>query len=613
MYKLINSLAIIVFFVLGTTHSFAQQGVSNEINNLKASGEHFELNRGVFQIVETPTIDVGSYFNNPNDVVYLQYDQSILKNQNQFVSIEIPYNGTSLTLDLMDVSDQFVDIDIEVRGKDDYVASTDYKHYRGMVRGDNRSLASLSFFDGNVMGVVSFYDGNLNIVKMNNSNDIIFYKEGDLNDKSEFLCSTENGDFKGYDPKMLMAQNSSTSALSTSGHCVGLYFETEFDMFQSLGTLGNVANYVTALYNEVATIYQNENITTRISQLVMWAIADPYTATNTGGLLSQFQAQISTLNGDLGQLLTFRSVGGGRAAGFNGLCNANVDQSLSVSGNLSNTVTPFPTYSWNVMVVTHEFGHLFGSRHTHACVWNGNNTAIDGCSGFTEGSCPVPTPLPPANGGTIMSYCHGSVGVGFNLGFGPQPGNVIRNSVDNAACLLDCCPEHVVIAPDVPAFGVDHQEAEFTITAFNTVNASAEAVYHAGDEVLLLDDFDALNGSEFRAYIEGCSGIFVKSALTDASSDSETLDQSLLDRLKLSPNPTRDEFTIDLTASEFTWNISEIELYDLKGQRISLNNFIEIGRNTFRVNIADLEKGVYVVKLLNLESNESYVKRVVKL
>ncbi|MBL0102917.1 MAG: fibronectin type III domain-containing protein [Bacteroidetes bacterium] len=82
-------------------------------------------------------------------------------------------------------------------------------------------------------------------------------------------------------------------------------------------------------------------------------------------------------------------------------------------------------------------GHLIGSRHTHACVWNGNSTAIDGCAGYVEGSCALPGN--PSSGGTIMSYCHlTSVGMNLSLGFGPQPGNVIRNTVLNATCLHNC-------------------------------------------------------------------------------------------------------------------------------------------------------------------------------
>jgi hypothetical protein len=94
-------------------------------------------------------------------------------------------------------------------------------------------------------------------------------------------------------------------------------------------------------------------------------------------------------------------------------------------------------------VVTHEQGHNLGSSHTHACVWNGNGTAIDGCgpaAGYTEGTCaagPLPT---SAVKGTIMSYCHlvSGIGINFNLGFGPQPTAVIVNAVNGASCLTTC-------------------------------------------------------------------------------------------------------------------------------------------------------------------------------
>lgn len=63
----------------------------------------------------------------------------------------------------------------------------------------------------------------------------------------------------------------------------------------------------------------------------------------------------------------------------------------------------------------------------------------------------------------------------------------------------------------------DNQQAEFTITADNVIADNSNAIYHAGNEVLLTDGFVAIAGSTFRAYIEGCSDQFEQ--LQEASVD----------------------------------------------------------------------------------------------
>jgi hypothetical protein len=192
------------------------------------------------------------------------------------------------------------------------------------------------------------------------------------------------------------------------------------------------------VFNQSAAIYSNEGIPISISEIFVWTSPSPYNGSNSQQQLGQFQSVRTSFNGDIAHLVDLENQGG-IAAGFNGFCNPNRSQSQCYSG-----IEPFfnnvPTYSWTVYVFTHEMGHLFGSRHTHACVWNGNGTAIDGCgqaAGFFEGGCGF-GPI-PGDGGTIMSYCHlNSVGVNFNHGFGPQPGNVIRNAFNGAGCIGTC-------------------------------------------------------------------------------------------------------------------------------------------------------------------------------
>ncbi len=147
-------------------------------------------------------------------------------------------------------------------------------------------------------------------------------------------------------------------------------------------------------------------------------------------------------DGDLAHLITTGLPRNG-VAKFNSLCTPKNYAYSSVHM----TYNDVPLYSWTINVITREMGHSFGSLHTHACVWNGNNTAIDGCgpvAGYNEG-CTGPIP----SKGTIMSYCHlfPNIGISFANGFGEQPAALIRANIDTKVCLgTDCiitCPTTV--------------------------------------------------------------------------------------------------------------------------------------------------------------------------
>lgn len=410
-----------------------------------------------------------------------------------------------------------------------------------------------------------------------------------------------------------------------SEKCVKFYFETEFDMFQARGSVASVEAYVTALFNQVSTLYQNENIITAISEIKVWTTTDPYTSSSTSNLLSQFQGNISSFNGDLGQLLTFRNIGGGIVAGFNGLCNSNPDNSLSVSGVYNTSIISYPTYCWNVMVVTHEFGHLFGSRHTHACVWNGNNTAIDGCSGFTEGSCGLPSN--PSGGGTIMSYCHQNVGINFSLGFGTQPGNVIRDRVNNTSCLNSCCPDDANITSNVLSGNSNNQEAENTLTASNTIYADGNAIYHS-NEVILTTGFLAAKNSNFRAYKEGCTGNFASrislskgkddsfgslplltsptTLKIDAENSSNNLDSQL--KFNVFPNPSDAIFDIQfLVKLESSYKVEVIN--SNTRQKVFYKDYSKSKLNN-SINLERFNSGTYILKVTY--KGRSITRKIIK-
>ncbi|MEZ4910754.1 MAG: M12 family metallo-peptidase, partial [Saprospiraceae bacterium] len=356
--------------------------------------------------------------------------KQVLEDDASFLQIEVPTGDKNIVLELVEVNPLAGDAIIRVAPSMQIIEMPLAKHFRGIIQGDQSSLVALSIFDDEVMGFVSSstFSGNMVIGKLENTQYHIAYEDQTIQDLNSFECKTEDINLE-YTTEQLRDEDSKRDL----SDCVRLYLEVNNDIYNNKGSTAATTNYITGLFNQVATLYANEQINVNISEILIWTTQSPYTSTTSSGILNQFTGYRQGFNGDLAQLLSYQASGG--IAYLDGLCRTNPDFSMSYAG-ISSSYQNVPTYSWSVMVCTHEFGHLMGSNHTHACAWNGNSTAIDGCY-TTEGGCS--NPGVPQGGGTIMSYCHlTSAGINFNLGFGPQPGSVIRYEVTNASCLQAC-------------------------------------------------------------------------------------------------------------------------------------------------------------------------------
>ncbi|MEC3877916.1 M12 family metallo-peptidase [Chryseobacterium salviniae] len=422
-------------------------GFSQNLRPVAAKVSEYHSQKKTFEKYDLFTLNDSSeklaeYKKAATDISVLKVDSRQLKklvyDKPEFLEVSFPFNGKQITVELY--KNEIFTNDFKITtSKGEIVNYTPGVYYQGIVKGDSQSVVAFSFFNNDIVGVASTPElGNVVLGKAKNSTDFVSYSDSKLTGLNPFICGVdelaENQNQKiSFDPN---AQKSTGKAMTQN--CVRIYYEICYTPYVNNGSnITTTTNWLTAIHNNIQTLYNNDDVKIALNEVFVWTTADPYTGTPNANL-SSFRANRQTFNGDLAHLVNQPSTTS--VAYVNSLCTT----SRHAYSGASQTYNNVPVYSWTIEAMTHEMGHSLGSPHTHACAWNGNSTAIDGCgtqAGYPEGSCPT-GPIPTsAVKGTIMSYCHLLSGVGINFanGFGPQPGALIRNTVDSKSCLGKDC------------------------------------------------------------------------------------------------------------------------------------------------------------------------------
>ncbi len=312
------------------------------------------------------------------------------------------------------------------------------KFYRGNLLNKN-GFATMNFFENEVSGIISIDGiGNYNFGKIKNSHDeYIIYNDREVKVNLGIACNVTDEYERNFENERIKNE------IQFRNTCVKFYLEGDYALFQDKGSISNTADYMTSLFAEMATLYSNESIDIEIKEIMIWTSPDGYSTSSSSTALDQFGANNADKNADLCHLFALGGNNIGGVAWIDVLCN---DSYKFAYSNISSTYQNVPTYSWSVECITHETGHNFGSKHTHDCVWGPNNDEqIDDC-GPESGNPGNPgdcydsnNPILPDKG-TIMSYCHliSTIGIDFNLGFGTEPGDLIRSKYNGAGCLTTC-------------------------------------------------------------------------------------------------------------------------------------------------------------------------------
>ena len=311
---------------------------------------------------------------------------------------------------------------------------------RGSIAGDPDSLAFLSVTGDQVSGFIRAHDGVRVISSGAAGRDgtiasalMSDLRLGDGNPS----CSVDTGNPAFY-PDRVVPEPSRIGPDTRGGaapcRVARVAVDSDYEFTQLFGGNTSIAAaYAQTLLAASSTIYERDvNVRLMVPYLRVWAANnDPYAGSSgTTDFLFEMRdfwnLNMRHIPRETVHGLSGRGLGGG-VAYLNALCNSQYAHGVSanINGSFPLPVQDNSHQNWDLMVVSHELGHNFGSGHTH----DAYSPPIDGCG---TGDCSA------ALDATIMSYCHTCPGglSNMDMRFHSRVQARIHEFLDQAACDL---------------------------------------------------------------------------------------------------------------------------------------------------------------------------------
>lgn len=289
--------------------------------------------------------------------------------------------------------------------------------------------------------------------------------------------------------------------------------------------------------------------------------------------------------------IIFTSNTSGSCASVTNPCNVSPPITLSTSNVNHNSAL----LNWNNISGSNGYQIQFKETSLGQAFWQ---TAGSVSSGITNYSLSGLNPT-TAYQWRIRSLCsNGLYGVYSN------PVNFTTTCVDNLTYTLSINYGQII-----------NKEASISVTSSSNISSGGTGIFHGGNFVLLTNNFNASTGSTFRAYIDGCSGIFTakqgENTLIGKEKDNSMVTLNSENKisnhpsLTLFPNPTNDFTTIQLNNDVF----KRIIISTIEGRSI-LNEEIK-ETSEYQYNTTPLSKGIYIVSI-ETNTGEIISKKLIK-
>lgn len=306
---------------------------------------------------------------------------------------------------------------IQVLGMPDIV------HFRGRLDGDSDSRVYVGVQAGFLVAMVKTSAGLVYVGPEGPVDGpvqhVLRTADSPLNNEfvpAEWRCDADDlpqapiGDAGRIGEPSLRPQSGTATLAATAVKEATVSIETDQEMLAKFsGNVSAMSSYITTLLGQASVIYERDvAVRLTVNLIQAWTSTDPYSATSPRTQLDEvgdwWHANRPKLSypRTLVHFMSGKPISGG-IAWLDVLCMGDFSQGGHWGGayGVTQLNAAYPASPWDLLAVSHELGHNFGSPHTHCY-----SPPIDMCYNGEAGCYSGPVVNPGPLGGTIMSYCH---------------------------------------------------------------------------------------------------------------------------------------------------------------------------------------------------------------
>ena len=569
----------------------------------------------------------GEYNEYKNKILPLVIDSKhidhVLENKGESLDIVLPFfNNSELELELVKKEIALDGFQLVTQNENGVFTRDNYQpgfvSYK-IESGDPMVSGIITYYKGRVQAVIKngtevFELTRIDPKRENNlpGNLYMLVNVADSPFETPLVCTAEMLDEDHGIHELMEADHD--HGMRTGGNvCVNVAVEIDYFTRSTFSSSDDAVDWALGILTAVGEIYEEEvNISIVSDYAFVWETEDPYNSyveQSTDMLYSikdkwNDDENFESVNRDLVHLFTKRTnTGTGGIAFVNGAGNTNYGFgfSSSLTSDMEYADVPAPFYHWNLLVVSHEIGHNFGSMHTQWCGWSGG--PLNNCVDLEEsvpGECDPYVNNPSPSIGTIMSYCHTwsqSQGGGITMKFEQQVKDVIMNKA--ISMQLDVCEDEDQENEQIVAGCIDEIACNYNSLANQSDGSCtySEEYYDCDGHCISDIDNDGICDeldncvNEWNADQTDLN----ENGVGDRCEDFLPLEElEELALVKMFPNPS--EGIINITFNNNQAKDINVSIYNIVGNRIACG-YPDIFDDKITFDLSTEAKGLYTVVL----------------